>query len=231
MVSNKITSLKRYFKGSSFSPILDNISETVRSQDLYRGHNFAMILTDNPQILLNVGVYPIGRSSCQSYEGDPMHNKVLTSYIGDSHIKVMFLIDLDKLPSDTISKISEQGFDSVKDSIHPLDLLNASVARKVIKLVRTSDKQPAIFLEPTYSKYEEIDFPVDNIFINFVKDNLGTPMGVYTFKGTKDTSKKTLIFKPSRGPEGQYEDGATGNANAAGEGIKIGEYTLYGKQV
>ncbi len=229
-LSTVIEGLRKYFKDSpTFLQDLENVNETItQREDMGANRRLAMIITDNPQVLFQVGKYPTGCGSCQNYEGSPNWNKALAAYAADSHIKAMFLVDLNKLPGSVREDIEARGFDAVKDSIAAQDMLEASVARAMAKIVRTSQEDPALFIEPTYTQINKGDLSMNKYFDIFAELIVSEPMGIRLARGG---GNEAVTVPASRNPSGQYEDCAAGNAGYAGMGIQTGSYTMSAKMI
>jgi hypothetical protein len=218
--------LKNYFKDNpAFVQDIENINAVIsQREDVGAKRRLAMIVTDSPQMLFQVGKYPLGCGSCQNYEGSPDWNKSLAGYVTDAHIKVSYLIDLNKLPDPIKQEIESKGFGEVKESIPHQDLLEASVARSVIKMTKIGAVgEPALFIEPTYSSINKGDLSMDKYFNIFLELMISEPMKIRLVRG--GGSDRVLVPK-SRNPSGQYEDGKDGDAGNAGMGIQTGSYTM-----
>ncbi len=221
-----IEGLKTYFKDNpTFVQDIENIHAVVsQREDLGAKRRLAMIVTDSPQMLFQVGKYPIGNGACQNYEGDSDWNKALAGYIADAHIKAAYLIDLNKLPDGLRSEIESKGFEEVKETIPHQDLLEASIARAITKITKVSESsEPTLFIEPTYSSINKGDLTMDKYFNIFLELMVSEPMGI---RLTRGGGSKTVRVPKSRNPSGQYEDCAAGNAGHAGMGIQTGSYTM-----
>lgn len=221
-----IEGLKTYFEDNpTFVQDIENIHAVIsQREDLGTKRRLAMIVTDNPQMLFQAGKYPVGCGSCQNYEGSPEWNKALAGYVADSHIKVSYLIDLNKLPDSLISEIESKGFEEVKDTIPHQDLLEASVARTITKITKVSESsKPTLFIEPTYSSINKGNLSMDKYFNIFLELMVSEPMGIQLTRGG---GSKTVKVPKSRNPSGQYEDCAAGNAGHEGMGIQTGSYTM-----
>lgn len=221
-----IEGLKTYFKdNSTFVQDIENIHAVIsQREDLGAKRRLAMIVTDSPQILIQVGKYPIGNGACQNYEGDPVWNCALAGYVADAHIKAAYLIDLNKLPDSLRSEIESKGFEEVKETIPHQDLLEASIARAITKITKVSESsEPTLFIEPTYSSINKGDLTMDKYFNIFLELMVSEPMGI---RLTRGGGSETVRVPKSRNPSGQYEDCAAGNAGHAGMGIKTGSYTM-----
>lgn len=219
-----IESLKVYFKDNpTFVQDIENIQSTISQRgELGSKRRLAMIVTDNPQMLIQAGKYPIGCGSCQNYEGDPGWNRSLAGYMSDAHIKVAYLIDVNKLPSDIVLDIESRGFEAVRNRIPPHALLDASVARSIVKLTMIGDA-PTLFIEPTYSSINKGDLSMNKYFDIFLELEVSNPMGIKLARGGGD---EIAQVPKSRNPNGQYEDCAAGNAGHAGMGIQEYAYTM-----
>lgn len=224
-ISQVIEGLRKYFKDNqTFLQDIENIQATVtQREELTANRRLAMIVTDNPQMLFQVGKYPIGCGSCQNYEGDPNWNKSLAAYVADAHIKAMFLIDLNKLPSSVQQEIEEKGFEEVKHFLMPQDMLEASIARAISKIVVTAQGKPVLFLEPTYTQINKGDLSMNKYFDVFAELAVAEPMKIKLARGV---GKETIYVPDSRNPSGQYEDAAAGDADNAGMGIQTGDYSM-----
>jgi len=227
-LSAVVDNLRKYFKDNpAFLQDLENINSTItQREDIGANRRLAMMITDNPQMLFQVGKYPTGCGSCQNYEGSPDWNKALAAYVSDSHIKAMFLIDLNKLPTQVKEDIEARGFDVVKDSISPQDLLEASVARSMSKIVRNGQQDAALFIEPTYTQINKGDLSMNKYFDIFAELMVSEQLGIRLMRGG---GTETVTVPISRNPSGQYEDCAAGNAGHAGMGIQTGTYTMSAK--
>jgi len=221
-----IEGLKTYFKdNSTFVQDIENIQAVLsQKEDLGAKRRLAMIITDSPQMLFQAGKYPIGCGSCQNYEGDPIWNKSLAGYVADAHIKVSYLIDLNRLPDSVRQEIESKGFEEVKESISHQDLLEASLARAITKITKIDGTgEPTLFIEPTYSSINKGDLGMDKYFNIFLELMASEPMGIRLVRGG---GSETVRMPKSRNPNGQYEDCAAGNAAHAGMGIKTESYTM-----
>lgn len=223
-ISSVINSLKKFFQDNqTFLQDLDNIQTAVtHKEDIGTNRHLAMIITDNPQMLFQVGKYPTGCGSCQNYEGSPDWNKALAGYVADAHIKVAFLIDLNKLPPDIRQGIKTSGFEQMKDFIPTQNLLEASIGRSILKIVKLNSGT-ALFIEPTYTQMNKDDFSM-NIYVDlFAKLMVSNPMNIALVRGA---GEEIVTVPASRNPNGQYEDAAAGNHGNAGMGIQKGTYTM-----
>lgn len=150
-------------------------------------------------------------------------------YVGDAHIKIAYLFDVNSLPENLRSKIREGGpiGDIVKEA-KPPEILQATVARSIVKLGKTEEKTPAIFIEPTYSSINKENLSMDTYFNLFLNIFVAEPMKSPVFRGA---GREKITIPQSRSPKGQYEDGAGGNANHGGMGIQASSYTIQARSV
>jgi len=221
-----IEGLRNYFKDNpTFVQDIENIHAVIsQKEDLGAKRRLAMILSDSPQMLFQAGKYPTGCGSCQNYEGSPDWNRSLAGYVGDAHIKVAYLVDLNKLPDNIRLEIETKGFEETKDSIPHQDLLEASIARAITKITKIVDTgEPTLFIEPTYSSVNKGDLTMDKYFNIFLELMASEPMGIRLVRGG---GSETVRVPKSKNPSGQYEDCAAGNAGHAGMGIQTGSYTM-----
>lgn len=198
-----IESLKKFFKDTPLLLDLKNIESALKEKiDFGEKRRLAMILTDDPQMLWQAGKYPLGNGSCQHYaEGSYAHN--LMGYVGDANCKVSYLVDLNKLPLDIKKELDEKDFEEVKEKIPMQELLNASLARSVIKLTKNKINNPTILLEPTYTVVYKGDSSIDKYYNIFIDLMIVEPMKAKMARGGGDES---VSKGRSRSPEGQYED-------------------------
>ena len=105
----------------------------------------------------------------------------------------------------------------MKGEISAHDLLEASVARAIFKLVRTKDGKPAIFIEPTYTNLNKSDLSLDKYFNLFADLVLSQPMGVRMMRGA---GNEVVTVPASQNPAGQYEDCGAGNFGWTRESIR-----------
>jgi len=195
--------LKKYFKDSPLLQDIDNIDFILKERIDFGGkRRLAMIFTDNVQMLWQVGKYPLGNGSCQHYaEGG--YARYLMGYVGDPNCKVAYLIDLNRLPQEIRGEIEEKGFEEVKDEIPRQELLNASLARSIVKMTKDHSEKPVILMEPTYTVVYKDDVSMDKHFDLFVDLMVAEPMRAKMARGG---GSESVIIGPSLSPGGQYED-------------------------
>ena len=216
-----IENLKKQFKGSAFEQDLNNIEFSLKERrDYSEKRRLAMIVSDNPQILWQAGKYPLGCGSCQNYESGCMAESLL-GYVGDAHIKVMYLLDINKLPEEYRKRMETEPVGEVLASIPATELLPTTLARSIIKLAKTAKDGPAVYVEPIYSSVYKADLSMDRYFEMFTKFFVSEPMNA---KLTHGVGSDLVKMPSSRNQEGQYEDGAMGGAANGGMGIQHGGY-------
>lgn len=195
--------LKKYFKDSPLLQDVNNVEFILKEKiDFGEKRRLAMIFSDNAQMLWQAGKYPLGNGSCQHYAEGSYANQLM-GYVGDPNCKVAYLIDLNRLPQGIRSEIEEKGFEQSKDEIFRQELLNASLARSIIKMTRNKQKEPVILMEPTYTVVYKGDVSMDRYFNLFVDLMVAEPMRAKMARGGGNES---VIKGPSLSPEGQYED-------------------------
>jgi len=216
-----LENLKKQFKGSAFEQDLNNIEFSLKERHEYREkRRLAMIVSDDPQLLWQAGKYPLGCGSCQNYESGCMAESLL-GYVGDAHIKVMYLLDINKLSADYRKRMEAEPAGEVLASIPAAELLPTTLARSIIKLSKTAKDGPAVYVEPIYSSVNKSDLSMDRYFEMFAKFFVSEPMHARLAHG----AGSDLVKMPgSRNPDGQYEDGASGGAANGGMGIEHGSY-------
>ncbi|MCB0335700.1 MAG: hypothetical protein KDD62_05320, partial [Bdellovibrionales bacterium] len=217
--------VRRYMEGApEVEPYLRAIQDQIKVEfEGFQGKRMAIIVSDDPEILTQVGKYPLGNSSCQNYEGHEKFNISLPSIVGDAHQRAAFLIDINRLPEDVKAEINTYGFNVVGPSVKARDLLGASFARELIKLTETG----SLYLEPTYSKLGVNDLGTVRVFNTFVGVAFAEPMDVSLLRIGKELTVKVAA---SANPVGQYEDGSVVERNGQG-GIVQSRYTLNARVV
>lgn len=219
-----LTDLKKVYKGSGFLQDIGNIEAVLTQSAEDTGkRQLALVVSDNPSLLWQSGKYPLGNGSCQHYaEGSTA--QALMGYVGDAHTKVGYLFDVRALPEEFQSRMrGGVTLQAMLDDIPPLDLLRATIARSIIKILRAPNKTPAIFIEPVYSVVNKSNRGMDRYFELFTEFFIASEMDA---RVTRGGSELNLRVPASRNPSGQYEDGAYGGADHAGMGIQNGSYTL-----
>lgn len=225
-IEMQFDTLSQYFSDApSFVQDIQNAKQVLgeRERTSASKRRLAVLVTDDPFMMFQIGRYPHGVTSCQSHEGDFRLNRALLAYMGDAHIKGVFVIDLDQLPDEAQAMIEEQGMQALRQYTRSIDLLEASVARSVVKLVQDANKiQPALFIEPSYSAFGKSDGVIDHLITQTIKGTLSKTLRASTMRygGTEMVQVPT-----SRNPQGQYED-AQAFHGGHGMGIQFGSYTM-----
>lgn len=198
-----IDNLKKYFKDSALLQDIKNIEFALKEKsDFGEKRKLAVIFTDNPQVMWQVGKYPLGCGSCQNY-AEGSYADQLMGYVGDANCKTLYLVDLNKLPQDVKNKISENGFNEMKDGIHHQDILEASLARSIVKITKDQKGEPVVLIEPTYTVINKGDDSMDRYFNIFTGVLIAEPGNLKTARGGGNES---VSKGQSRSPQGQYED-------------------------
>src|SRR3989344_2824817 len=228
-ISSTLENLKKVFKDCAFTQDLKNVEFILKEQTQFTGkRRLVMVLSDNPSFLWQAGKYPIGNGSCQHYAEGSM-SQSLMGYVGDAHIKVAYLFDINSLPENLKTKIKDGlPLGEIVDQASPPEILQAVVARSIVKIGKDEQNRPAIFMEPTYSVINKGDISMDRYFNLFTDLFVVEPMKSKLYRGS---GSEKLNIPPSRNPEGQYEDGAVGNAQNAGMGIQTSSYSISAKSI
>jgi hypothetical protein len=203
-LSGTLKDLQKTFEGTAFELDLKNIETKIHQRsELHHKRRIAMVFTDDPQMLWQVGKYPLGNGSCQHYAEGSYANRLM-GYVGDANCKVAYMVDLNYLP-ETSKEMLGKGVPTqeVIESVPKIDLLKACVARVIVKLGENEQGKPAIVLEPTYTNINKGDSSMDNYFDLFAKNFIAHDMGADVYRG--QGSEKVSLGK-SRNPNGQYED-------------------------
>ncbi|MBP9798265.1 hypothetical protein KBC70_03930 [Candidatus Woesebacteria bacterium] len=226
-VSTVIEQMKKYF--SDNSTIMQDLSniETALSvrHEVSLSRKLAILVSDDPELVMQCGKYPIGNESCQNYEGDVRYNCALSGYLADAHTRVIYLIDLEKLPSEVRQNIQEHGMEQVRSSIPNQTLLEATIARAIAKIAVHENGDPILFLEPTYQKIATDLDPYMNYFVNKL---FCQPMNIPLYR---EAIAENLIVPASRNPRGQYEDGTNDPKDKRAVGVVTGEYIMMAAKV
>lgn len=228
-ITSTIDNLKKVFKDCAFMQDLKNVEYILKEQTQFIGkRRLAMVLSDNPSFLWQAGKYPIGNGSCQHYAEGSM-SQSLMGYVGDAHIKVSYLFDINSLSENLKTKIKDGvPIGEIVDQATPPEILQAVVARSMVKVGKDEQNRPSIFMEPTYSVINKGDISMDRYFNLFTDLFVAEPMKSKLFRGS---GSEKLNIPPSRNPEGQYEDGAVENAQNAGMGIQTFSYSISAKSI
>lgn len=226
-VSTVIEQMKKYF--SDNSTVLQDLSniETALSvqHEVSLSRKLAILVTDDPELVMQCGKYPIGNESCQNYEGNVRYNCTLTGYLADAHTRVIYLIDLEKLPDEVRENIQKHGMEQVRSSIPNQTLLEATIARAVAKIAVHENGEPILFLEPTYKK---VAVDLDRHMNFFVNKLICQPMNIPLYR---EAIADKLIVPASRNPRGQYEDGTNDPKEKRAVGVVTGEYIMMAAKV
>jgi len=201
-VSGTFEALAKFFQGTAFAQDVTDAASMLRVQEAAPStRHIAAIFTDDPEVLWKVGAYPVGCGSCQNYV-DGSHASRLMGYVGDAGAKVMYLFDLDKLPDEKKKLVAKKGFKQAFAELTSQEILDASVARSVVKIVKSDSGEPAVLAEPTYTSQNKADRSLDTMVNSFLQQRVAGPMKMRLARmGTSRFNKGT-----SRSPEGQYED-------------------------
>jgi len=207
------------------------ISSELSKQDIIGTKmDIAIFITDNPYLLFNIGKYPLGSGSCQNYEGGHL-NSALLGYVGDAHSKAVFALDLSKLGPELRAKLETEGIQSIINTPYEIEILEAIVARSIIKLAQVTETDdyneertfPGIYIEPNYTSVNKLQQSLLTAMVDAVVVSYARPMSIGVYSGFGDSAIK---IPKSRNPHGQYEDGAAGNAGYGGMGIERDDYYL-----
>ena len=228
-LTSAIDNLKKVFKDCAFMQDIKNVEFVIKEQTQLIGkRRLAMVLSDNPSFLWQAGKYPVGNGSCQHYAEGSM-SQSLMGYVGDAHIKVAYLFDINSLPDDLKTKLQEGSpLGEVINQAKPPEVLQAVVARSIVKVGKDKQNKPAVFMEPTYSVINKGDLSMDRYFNLFTDLFVAEPMNSKLYRGA---GEEKIGIPPSRNPAGQYEDGAEGNAGNVGMGIQTSSYTIGAKLI
>ena len=187
------------FKDSAFAQDIQNVRVLLENAGAVSGKFAGLRIeeSDHPKTLLESGKYPAGSGSCQNYEGSVKYNRALLAYVADADKKI-------------VTVRSEDG---------------TIVARAIVKLTYVDGKQPALFLEPTYTSVNKAGHDFDADFNRYLKEK-AQEMGanVKVLRGSMSGPIQTEVRASRNGV--QYEDGGAGGVNEAGLGLKEGQYSM-----
>lgn len=201
-LKDMLDGLKRFFKNTLF------VNELRKIENIFKiKQRLAMLFTDNPQILWQVGVYPLGCNSCVHYADGSFVNQLM-GYVGDANSKVAYLINLNKIPEIAGKKFTEEEFEELRNKIPAQNLLEASLARAIIKIAKNQQDKTVILLEPIYTKSNKNDQSTNECFIAFLNSVIARPMKA---KMAQDGGRIRIKVAASRSPNGQYEDTSLSN--------------------
>lgn len=203
-LSVTLKNLQKYFENTPFELDIKNIESKIHEKkDIHHTRKIVMMFTDDPQMLWQVGKYPLGNGSCQHYAEGSYADKLM-GYVGDANCKVAFMVDINSLPQEFKDKHKEGvPVSEMMDVIPKQDVLRAVVARSLIKLGKNEAGNVAIVIEPTYTNINKGDKGMDEYFNRFAKNFIANTIdaGVYRSGG-----KEKVALGESRHRLGQYED-------------------------
>ncbi len=203
-LSVTLKNLQKYFENTPFELDVKNIESKIHEKkDIHHTRKIVMMFTDDPQMLWQVGKYPLGNGSCQHYAEGSYADKLM-GYVGDANCKVAFMVDINSLPQEFKDKYQEGiPVSEFMDVIPKQDVLRAVVARSLIKLGKSEEGNTAIVIEPTYTNINKGDRGMDAYFDRFAKNFIANTMdaGVYRSGGGEK-----VVLGESRHRLGQYED-------------------------
>lgn len=235
-LSTTISNVANYYKTDSSGDLKLALNDLLSRADVGPSNTeVAVIITDNPYLLLNVGKYPLGNGSCQNYE-NPSLNKTLLGYVGDAGTKAIFVIQVNKLSEDLQQKIKEGGIESLINTPYETEILPAIIGRSVLKLGtaveldedNNNQEFPGLYIEPTYTLVNKSNRSLNPIIYDAVISGYAKDMGLGVYTGVGST---TIKMNKSRNPEGQYEDGSLGGAHHGGMGQQQDDYELMGERI
>ena len=221
-----VEKIKKYFQFTGLDGIIKNIRE--KAEESEQGNSdLMMILTDSPLLSLVQGKFPLGSGSCQNYETGSFRENLL-GYVGDTHCKVLYALDMKKLPKELITLIRTQGIDNIEFEKHTTEILEAVVGRSVIKLgIDKDSSKPVAFIEPVYTSANKSNHSLDQAIYDFMLEIFNNESGFITgtgplFHPSRGTTPISVIIAASDNSYGQYED--TGAL-----GVSRGEYLIEGR--
>ena len=201
-ISGMIENLQKSFEVSPFLQDLKNIDFTIKGEETEASKkHFAAIFTDDPRMLWQGGGYPKGSGSCQNYI-DGSHARNLMGYVGDANAKVLYLFDIDALPEEKRKLVLREGLQKALPDLSPEDMLGASVARSMIKMIRT-DAGPGILIEPTYTSHNKGDKSLDVLIDSFIRRKVAN---LAKLRIARSGGNRSFTKGKSRSSQGQYED-------------------------
>ena len=202
-ISGIVEGMQKFFADNPFLQDVRNIDFILKGQETEASKkHFGAFFTDDPRILWQVGVYPKGCGSCQNYI-DGSHAANLMGYVGDANAKALYLFDINALTEEKRKLVLREGLQKSFESLSTEDILNASVARSMIKIIRT-DAGPAVLIEPTYTSHNKGDNSLDNLINSFIKKKVADPAKLKVARSGTDV--RYFTKGQSRSPKGQYED-------------------------
>ncbi len=117
----------------------------------------------------------------------------------------MYVFNIEKLPEETRKRIEEKGFKDVWRDIPPQEILEASIGRSMIKIIKTESNGtsgPAVLIESTYTISNKADHALDDLFNTLAKTRLQKKMKLPLARG----GAQRFWRGQSRNSGGQYED-------------------------
>jgi hypothetical protein len=207
--------LQKYYRESNFGRDLETLRIVIagRSNPL-RGRHVGLIVTDNPQAMLQLGEYPAGSGSCQAVSAEASTSKALTGTIGASHIKVGFMIDMDRLSPELRAKFLGPNMKLTELEFDWNEVLDAAIARELIKTGTVAGK-PCVAGVNTYTPLKTGDDAWERLYDRGIDEALARPMGI-SLARIDQTGEAHLALGGIESPGGSYEDGSV--ITPSGEG-------------
>lgn len=229
-LSSAIRYLKEHFQTSG--PVvrtIENIEKIISEESQPVGKKeMAVIFTDNPLVSLSIGKFPAGAESCQFYWNGDIN---LAAYVADADKKMVLLVNLGKLAEELKLELQQKEDQEERLKIFQeniLSFLDATVARRIVKIVRDSETgQPLLFLEPVYTNLNrEATSRILNTFaVSHLKPKLKMELAVGGGTALVSIAKSRNCY--------QYEDGEKGGPGGVGGGLgtKEGSYTMPARKI
>jgi len=176
---------------------------------------FALWFTDDAQVLFKAGKYPIGgKVACTSYEAGGYYNKGLLSFVADAHLKAAFVLDLQRCGARLRAAILAGELDGAAQARAAGALLEASIARKIVKLGSTEEGAAVLLLQPTLLGYrtsnkadKDGDPRLEGALTAVVRRRLAERLGaVLAGAAAPGRAGLTVRIPASRSPGGQIEN-------------------------
>lgn len=186
----------------------------------------ALLLTDHPEVMLQIGKYPLGCGSCKNYESAVGNNVAIASDMGDAHIKGAFILDQGRLPAAVNEALAAGDSDAALEALHPENVFNSSIARSIFKVVKTKAERPGVFVEDVYTPLVGNRATLTEHFETFASEQVAKPLGGH---GYREGRGETLEVPASRSPAGQYEDRHISRNRRIG--LKQGTYRMAGVRI
>ena len=173
------------------------------------------VVTDNPQLLFQVGHYPLGSRACIDYAADSHFARTLAAVVGDAHSKAYFTVDTEKLAQhapELTEALRREQLEEAHLARHAQAFLAAAASRSIVKLAHAPGPVPLLQPLFSYGKQATVEFAeqVFGAFAGELADICGVADGRLAVGAPPDGHPEgplcAATIAASRSPGGQGEN-------------------------